>query len=179
MSWLDLAIVATMGAGILFGAQRGVLRQVALMGGFYVSLVLAAQYYSQAAGLVVTHLPHADRSLASAYALAGLTVAGTLGLGWLSHAVYAATGLPRVAALDRIGGAGLGAAWSWAVLAFALTVLLYGMSFNWGTNEVLRRDLNEQIGRSHLVGVVRGSLPAMRDLLVPWLPGGLPAPLVR
>jgi len=179
MSWLDLTIVLTVLAGIFFGAQRGVLRQVALMSGFYVSMVLAAQYYSQAAGVVVTHLPGADRALASAYTLAALTIAGTLMFGWLSHAVYAATGLPRVAAMDRLGGAGLGAAWSWAVLAFALTVLLYGLNFNWGANEVLRRDMAEQMRRSQLVGLLRGTLPVLRDLLLPWLPGGLPAPLVR
>jgi uncharacterized membrane protein required for colicin V production len=177
MNWIDLAIAGVVCVGALTGARGGIIRQTGLMAGFYVSLVLAARYYGQAAGFVVTHVPAADRSVASAYALAGMTAGGTLGIGWLSRVVYASTGLPRVARLDRLAGAGLGAAWSWAVLAFAATVLLYGISFSWGASEPLRHDIDAQIEASRLIGMVRLTMPALRDLLTPWLPGGLPAPL--
>src|SRR5437870_3644770 len=113
---------------------RGVLRQLLLMGGVYVSLVVSARYYGDVTGFVVTHVPSADRAVASAYLLAGITAAGTLTLGWMSHQVYSSTSLPGSRVLDRIAGAGLGVAWSWAVVAFATTVLLYGLSFSWGAN---------------------------------------------
>jgi uncharacterized membrane protein required for colicin V production len=177
VNWLDLTIAGALVGGLLVGAQRGVLRQGALMAAFYVSLVLAARYYSQAAGLVVAHLPQADRMVASAYMLAGITVGGTLALGWLSQVVYGDGVLLRAAWLDRLAGAGLGAAWSWAVLAFAVTVLLFGLSFGWGAHEPLRHELIAQVDTSRLAAVVRATLPALRDLIVPWLPGGLPAPL--
>src|SRR5437763_5896465 len=135
MNWLDLAVVGATLGGLLFGAQRGILRQGALMVGFYVSLVLAARYNGEAAGLLVARVPRADLSVASAYMLAGLTVGGTLGLGWLSQVVYNTGTLPRAPTFDRLAGAGLGVAWSWAVLAFAVTVLLYGLSFSWGAQE--------------------------------------------
>ncbi|HEY3107311.1 MAG TPA: CvpA family protein, partial [Chloroflexota bacterium] len=113
MNWLDLTVVAAVAGGLLFGMQRGILRQGALMVGFYVSLVLAVRYYGQAAGLLIAYAPWADPAVASAYMLAGLTLAGTLALGWLPQVVYGGAGLPRVPLLDRLAGAGLGAAWSW------------------------------------------------------------------
>jgi uncharacterized membrane protein required for colicin V production len=177
MNWLDLTVVGAVAAGLLFGAQRGILRQAALMVGFYVSLVLAARYNGEAASILVAHLPRADLSIASAYTLAGLTVGGTLGLGWLSQVVYPGWGLARAPMFDRLAGAGLGVAWSWAVLAFAMTVLLYGLSFGWGTQEPLRQEVAVQIENSRLTGVVRATLPSLRDTIQPWLPGGLPAPL--
>jgi hypothetical protein len=177
MNWLDMAIAGGLAGGLLFGAQRGVLRQAALMLGFYVSLVLAARYYGQATGLLVDHLPHADRSLAGTYVLAGITAAGTLGVGWLSQGVYASWALPRAALVDKLAGAGLGMAWSWAVLGFSITVLVYGLSFSWGTQEPVRQRLAGQMERSQLIDTVRVTLPTLRDLIAPWLPGGLPAPL--
>src|SRR2546427_6742888 len=135
MNWLDLTVVGALAGGLLFGAQRGILRQSALIVGFYVSLVLAARYYGQAAGLLVAYVPQADPAVASAYMLAGLTAGGTLALGWLPQVVYGRGGLSRAPLLDRLAGAGLGAAWSWAVLAFAATVLIYGLSFGWGAQE--------------------------------------------
>src|SRR5262245_28792364 len=113
MNWLDVAVVGALVGGVLFGAERGILRQSALMVGFYVSLVLAARYNGQAAVLLVAHLPRADLTVASAYMLAGLTVGGTLGVGWLSQSAYGASALPRAPMLDRLAGAGLGVAWSW------------------------------------------------------------------
>ena len=95
----------------------------------------------------------------------------------MSQTVYPQGGLPRVALLDRVAGAGLGAAWSWAVVAFAVTVLLYGLSFSWGTQEPLRQQIFAQLQTSQLVGLVRTTFPGLRDLIIPWLPGGLPVPL--
>jgi uncharacterized membrane protein required for colicin V production len=177
MNWIDVAVVGAVAGGLLFGAQRGILRQGALMAGFYVSLVLATRYNGPAASLLVAHLPQADLSLASAYMLAGLTVGGTLAIGCLSQVAYANWTLPRAPAFDRLAGAGLGVAWSWAVLAFALTVLLYGLSFGWGTQEPLRQRLADQMQSSRMTGLVRSTLPPLRDTILPWLPGGLPAPL--
>lgn len=177
MNWFDGVVAIMLLGGVAFGAQRGVLRQALLMAAFYVSLLFAARYYGEAAGFVVDYLPHADRSVASAYVLAGLTAGGTLMLTWMSHQVYGSTALPRVEVVDRVAGAGLGVAWSWAVTAFAVTVLIYGLSFSWGANEALRIQLSMLLEGSSLVGAVRSTLPMLRDLLTPWLPGGLPAPL--
>jgi hypothetical protein len=94
-----------------------------------------------------------------------------------------AEGWAREALEDELGvalglaGAGLGVAWSWAVLAFAVTVLLYGLSFGWGAQEPLRHQVAVQLQSSQLTAAVRTTLPALRDLIEPWLPGGLPAPL--
>lgn len=178
MNWLDAAIVVPAAAGLLYGAHRGVLRQVAMLAAFYASLVMAARYYAGAADLLVTYVPQADRSMAGAYALAGITAAGTLGLSWLSHSVYRSTALSRAMAFDRLAGAGLGLAWSWAVVAFAVTVLAYSATFSWGTRDAFRRDVTAQIEGSGLVGLVRGTLPVLRDIVAPWLPRGLPVPFV-
>src|SRR4051812_27139003 len=101
MNWLDLTVVGVLAGGLIIGAQRGILRQSALMVGFYVSLVMAARYYGQAAGLLIAYLPQADPSLASAYTLAGLTLGGTLALGTLSQLVYGGGSLLRAPTLDR------------------------------------------------------------------------------
>ena len=177
MNWLDVTIAGAVALGLLFGAQRGLLRQGALMAGFYLSLVLAARYYGPATELLVTHLPQADRAVASAYTLAGITLAGTLARAWISRAATIGEGVPGAVAVDRVTGAGLGVAWSWAVVAFALTVLLYSLSFSWGVQEPLRQEVGRQVEHSRLVVAVRGTLPTLQDLLSPWLPGGLPAPL--
>jgi hypothetical protein len=67
-------------------------------------------------------------------------------------------------------------AWSWAVVAFAVTVLVYGASFSWGAREALRVDLATQLDGSRLIGLVRWTLPILRETIAPWLPGGLPVP---
>src|SRR2546427_13304786 len=103
MNWLDLTVVGALAGGLLFGAQRGILRQSALIVGFYVSLVLAARYYGQAAGLLVAYVPQADPAVASAYVLAGLTAGGTLALGWLPQGVYGRGGVSRAPPLARVG----------------------------------------------------------------------------
>jgi uncharacterized membrane protein required for colicin V production len=177
VNWFDLGIVGAVVAGTLVGAQRGILRQLLLMAAFYVSLVAAARYYGDASGWIVRVLPNADRTIASAYTLAGITAGGTLLLGWLSHQAYQSTRLPRIEVLDHVAGAGLGLAWSWAVVAFAVTVLAYGLTFSWGTNDQLRGQVDASVQRSQVVGAVRATLPQLRELVTPWLPGGLPAPL--
>ena len=177
MNWVDLTIFGAIAAGTLLGAQRGILRQLLLMGAFYTSLVVAARYYAQAGGWLAAVLPHADRSLASAYALAGITVGGTLFLAWLSHQVYRSTQLPQIAIVDHVAGAGLGLAWSWAVIAFAVTVLAYGLTLSWGPNDAAREQVGAAVDQSQVVVAVRATLPRLRDLILPWLPGGLPAPL--
>jgi uncharacterized membrane protein required for colicin V production len=177
VNWIDLGIVGAVAGGTLLGAQRGILRQLLLMSAFYVSLVAAARYYADASSWVVTVLPTADRTVASAYALAGITAGGTLLLSWLSHQAYQSTRLPRIEVVDHVAGAGLGLAWSWAVVAFVVTVLAYGLTFSWGPNDAVRRQVDAAVQRSQVVGTVRATLPQLRDMLTPWLPGGLPAPL--
>lgn len=177
VNWIDAAIVLVPVSGMAIGAQRGIVRQLILMGAFYLSLVIAARYYGQAAGVVVSYVPRADPTVASAYSLAGLTIGGTLLLGLVFRQAYGSTKLLRLRAVDRLAGAGLGAAWSWAVLAFAVTILLYGVSFTWGPNEWLRGEIESSMAQSVLVSTLRGTLPHLHELLAPWLPGGLPAPL--
>jgi uncharacterized membrane protein required for colicin V production len=174
---IDVGIVFVFLVGALIGAQRGVLRQVAIMTAFYASLVFAARNYGDVAELMVRHLPHADYAVASAYTLLGITAVGTLGLAWLSRQVYQATALPGLQLVDRLAGAGLGVVWSWAVVAFAVTILIFGLSFSWGMQEPTRRQLGAAVVQSELLGAVRSGWPRVRDLVVPWLPGGLPAPL--
>jgi uncharacterized membrane protein required for colicin V production len=148
MNWVDLGIFGAITGGTLVGAQRGILRQLLLMAAFYVSLVAAARYYGEASAWVVAYVPQADRSVASAYALAGITAGGTLLLTWLSHQVYHSTWLPRIEVVDHVAGAGLGLAWSWAVVAFAVTVLAYGLTFSWGPNDALRRQLGAAVSKA-------------------------------
>jgi uncharacterized membrane protein required for colicin V production len=176
MNLVDTGIVLSLIVGLVYGAHRGVLRQILLLSAFYASLVVAARYYGEAAGFVTEHVTAADHTVASAYALAAITTAGTLGLAWLSHGVYRSTRLSRAVAFDRLAGAGLGMAWSWAVVAFAVTVLVYGASFSWGAREALRVDLAAQLDGSRLIGLVRWTLPILRETIAPWLPGGLPVP---
>ena len=177
VNWVDVAIVAVVLTGAWLGAQRGILRQAALIGAFYASLVFAARYYGLASGYVVAYVPQADRSVAAAYALAGITVVGTLGLTYLSHIVYSSTTLPRLALLDHLAGAGLGVAWSWAVVAFAVTVLAFGLTLSWGASDPLRREVGAQIDRSRIVALARATEPRLYELVRPWLPGGLPSVL--
>jgi uncharacterized membrane protein required for colicin V production len=177
MNPFDLAIGTAVATGALVGAQRGVLRQVAVAAAFYASLVLAAQNYGAVAGLVHEQLPRSDYTIASAYTLMALTGLGTLVLVWLSRQVYQTTALPGLQMVDRLAGAGLGVLWAWAVVAFALTVVLYGLGFSWGAQEPLRREVAGALVKSELVGTARASWPGVRDSITPWLPGGLPAPL--
>lgn len=177
MNAVDLAIGAVVLAGALMGAQRGVLRQVAIAAAFYASLVVSAQNYGAIAEVLVEQLPRSDYTIASTYTLVGLTAIGTFVLVWLSQQVYRTTALPNLQVVDRLAGAGLGVLWAWAVVAFALTVALYGLTFTWGTQEPLRREVAGALVESELVGTARSSWPGLRDSLVPWLPGGLPAPL--
>jgi uncharacterized membrane protein required for colicin V production len=174
---IDVGITVVFLVGAAIGAQRGVLRQVAIMAAFYASLVFAARNYGLAAEMLVTHLPHADYTIASTYTLLGITAAGTLGLAWLSRQVYQSTALPGLQLVDRLAGAGLGLVWSWAVVAFAVTILVFGLSFSWGAQEPARRQVGAAVVHSHLLEAVRSGWPRVRDLVTPWLPGGLPAPL--
>jgi uncharacterized membrane protein required for colicin V production len=177
MNAVDLVIGAVVLTGALLGAQRGVLRQVAVAAAFYASLVVSAQNYGAIADMLIEQLPRVDYTIASTYTLVGLTVLGTFVLVWLSQQVYRTTALPGLQVVDRLAGASLGVLWAWAVVAFALTVALYGISFPWGSQEPLRRDVAGALVHSELVGTARLSWPQLRDSLAPWLPGGLPAPL--
>jgi uncharacterized membrane protein required for colicin V production len=174
---IDVGIVLTFVTGALIGAHRGVLRQVAIMAAFYASLVFAARNYGTFAELMVEHLAGADYGVASAYTLLGLTAVGTVGMVWLSRQVYQSTTLPGIQVFDRLAGAGLGVVWSWAVIAFAITILVFGLSFPWGTQEPTRRDVGMALTHSQLIGSVRAGWPRLLELVRPWLPGGLPAPL--
>src|SRR5687768_11920197 len=73
MNAVDVAIAGIVLFGALMGAQRGVLRQVAVAAAFYASLVIAAQNYGAIAALLLEYLPRADYTVASTYTLFGLT----------------------------------------------------------------------------------------------------------
>src|SRR5581483_1806532 len=80
-----------------------------------------------------------------------------------------APGAPRP---PRRGRTGRG-----AVVAFAVTVLAFGLTLSWGTSDPLRREVGAQIDRSRIVALARATEPRLYELVRPWLPGGLPSVL--
>lgn len=177
MGYLDAAAVGCALLGVTIGAQRGLLRQVALMVSFYAALVVAAAHSVEVAWLVRALLPRADASIAALYGLVAITLFGTCGLAWLFSQAYQATALAGWRLPDRVIGALLGLVLAWTIAGFLLTVVLHGLSFSWGSHDATRVAARAAVERSPTVALARLTWPHLRDGVAPWVPGGLPAPL--
>jgi membrane protein required for colicin V production len=158
MFWLDTVILVTLGAGTLFGALSGLLRQVARLVGFalalYASIYLnapATQWLGQ--NLMDEADPRVVRAAAYVAVFLAVLLLVMLVTALLDRAVVAA----RLKPMDRLLGAGLGLVKTGLILgALLMGIVLYSQP---GTNGMM--------GKS----VLAGHMVRAMDQLVVAIPG--------
>jgi uncharacterized membrane protein required for colicin V production len=177
VSTVDLMLAIVLAAGVVVGLRQGLIRQVLALLAFYLSLVLAAQYYPHVSR-TLGDMFGGDQTARSAISLAVLFVVLAVILNWLIYYIYRDTALPNFPVGDRLAGAWLGLAWSWVLAGVALTIVNFALSISWQAWEPDRLAVVDMLRQSDLAPLVTGPLPMLYRTLRPWLPMGLPAPFV-
>jgi len=160
MTWLDYAVLGVIGASVLWGAWRGLVREVISIAGWILAFVAANLFAVPLAGVMPQAIPTAELRLLAAFMgifIAALVVATLCGV--LLSKLAKAAGL---AGLDRLLGSFFGFARGLLiVLAFALIAGLTPMP-----------------GKAFWQNSVSGAPMARAALaLRPWLPQSLAARL--
>lgn len=122
LSWVDLAIIAVLAAGVFVGYTQGMIRYVLNVVAVLVAFILAAQLKAPLVDLVGfwTAFGREGRELL----VFVLLFVGFVIAGWfLIRALYRRTRLPIVKQLDELGGAIFGLLFVAMVLTFQLVVL--------------------------------------------------------
>jgi uncharacterized membrane protein required for colicin V production len=174
LNGLDVIIVLVLIAGCLLGWAQGLLRQLLGLAGFYVALVLAAQYHRPVAQTIL-HLangavPVAIESI-SFLVIFGL---GTLLFTWLGRQVYTDTHLSTQRVLDALGGVAFGTFSSGLECIIGLTMLRFVLSADWFLWEPYRQAILAAYRTADLPSLFLVSAPSVFNLIQPWLPTGLP-----
>jgi membrane protein required for colicin V production len=140
MYWLDTVILVTLGAGTLFGALSGLLRQVARLVGFALALY-ASIYLNGSTTQWLGHnlLDDADPRVVRAAAYVAVFLAVLLLVMLVTLVLDRALVAARLKPLDRLLGAGLGLVKTGLILgALLLGIMLYAQP---GTNGLMDRSL--------------------------------------
>lgn len=121
LSWIDLAVIIVMAAGVFIGFTQGAIRYLLNSLAVLVAFVLAAQLKGPIVGLLGfwTAFSAAGRELLVFVLLFfGLVVAG-----WFTiRALYRRTRLPVPKQLDELAGAVLGLVWVALLITFHMVV---------------------------------------------------------
>jgi membrane protein required for colicin V production len=158
MFWLDTIILITLGAGALFGALSGLLRQVARIAGFclalYASIYLntpVSQWFGR------YFLEEADPRVVRAASYAAVFVAVLLLVMMVTFVLEKALVAAHLKPLDRLLGAGLGFLKTGLILgALLLAIVLYAQP---GSNGLMEKS------------VVAGHMVHMMEQVIVAIPG--------
>jgi membrane protein required for colicin V production len=140
MYWLDTVILVTLGAGTLFGALSGLLRQVARLVGFALALYASIYLNAPATQWLGRYLmddadPRVVRAAAYVAVFLGVLLLVLLVTAILDRALVAA----KLKPMDRLLGAGLGLLKTGLILgALLMGVVLYAQP---GTNGLMERSV--------------------------------------
>ncbi len=121
LSWVDLAIIATLAAGVFAGFTQGMIRYVLNAVAVLVAFILASQLKGPLHDLLsfwTAYTAEGRELLIFVLLFFGFVIAGF----FVIRAVYRRTRLPIVKQLDEIGGAIFGLLFAALVLTFQLLV---------------------------------------------------------
>lgn len=178
LSWVDLAIIALLAAGVFAGFTQGMIRYVLNAIAVVVAFVLAAQLKGPIHDLLrfwTAFTPEGRELLIFALLFFGLVIAAWFAIG----ALYRRTRLPIVKQLDELGGAILGLLF--AALVLALQLVVYD-SFFMGGGETggWVAAYYEALNDSLIIAFFRETLiPAVGFVARPFVPDEIAQLLVR
>jgi len=172
---LDLVICAALGGGFLAGWHRGLVRQLLDLAGFYVSLVLAAQYHRVIADWVMSVVPYAPWVAVDTFVFLFLLTAVMLVFTWVGYQIYTDTHIAFIALFDGLMGAVFGVLTVALEVVIGLSLLRFVLSVNWFDLESWRQLVLSAFTGSTLEPVFTATAPIIYVLIRPWLPAGLPA----
>lgn len=122
LSWIDLAIIAILAAGVFFGFTQGLIRYVLNALAVVISFILAAQLKGPVVdvlGFWRAFTPEGRELLVFVLLFFGFVIGGW----FIIRALYRRTRLPIIKQLDEIGGAIFGLVFVALVLTMHLVVL--------------------------------------------------------
>jgi membrane protein required for colicin V production len=158
MFWLDTVILVTLGAGTVFGALSGLLRQVARLVGFALALYASIYLNAPATHWLGRHLmDEADPRVVRAAAYVGVFLAVLLLVMLITFILDRALVAAKLKPLDRLLGAGLGLLKTGLILgALLMGIVLYAQP---GTSGLMEKS------------VLAGHMVRTMDRLVVAIPG--------
>ena len=121
LSWIDLAIIVILAAGVFIGFTQGAIRYLLNSIAVLVAFVIAAQLKGPIVGLLgfwTAFSPAGRELLVFSLLFIGLVIAGWFAI----RALYARTRLPVPRQLDELAGAALGLLWVALFITFHLLV---------------------------------------------------------
>jgi uncharacterized membrane protein required for colicin V production len=121
LSWVDLAIIIVLAAGVFIGFTQGAIRYLLNSVAVLVAFVIAAQLKGPIVGLLgfwTAFSPQGRELLVFVLFFFGLVIAG-----WFTvRALYRRTRLPVPRQVDELAGAALGLLWVALIITFHLVV---------------------------------------------------------
>jgi uncharacterized membrane protein required for colicin V production len=160
---------------MLMGWRQGLIRQLLGMAGFYIALVLGAQYHRLVGGWVMSIAPNATWVAVDTLAFLFFFIIVLLTFTWVGHRVYADTHIPFFALLDGLTGAVFGVLTACLQVIIALSLVRFVLSISWFEWESTRQVVLQIFRTSILEPIFIGAAPMLYVLIRPWLPSGLPA----
>jgi uncharacterized membrane protein required for colicin V production len=122
LSWIDLAIILALAAGVFVGFTQGMIRYVLNVVAVIVAFVLASQLATPLFELLsfwTAFTPEVREFVLFIILFVGFVIAGWV----IVRAFYRRTRLPIAKQLDEIGGAIFGLIWAAVLITFQLLVL--------------------------------------------------------
>ncbi len=177
-NWVDLAILAVIIVGTLYGLSQGLVRQAFILGSLYISSVLALQYYAPVSNWAAKLWPYTEESSRTTFGMVIVFVFSFLILNLVSYFLYEETRLPSMAVVDQGGGALAGAVGGWILAAIIVNLLGLSFRFAWGGWETLEGATQFHFNSSVFVPMLYSQMPALLETVRPWLPTGLQVPFI-
>jgi uncharacterized membrane protein required for colicin V production len=172
LSWVDLAIIGLLAAGVFAGFTQGMMRYILNAVAVLVAFVLASQLKGPVVDLLgfwEAFTREGRELLIFNLLFFGFTIAGF----FLIRALYKRTRLPIVRQLDEIGGALFGLLFAVLVICFGLVVLdsfFEGGGQTGGWVKTLYEALNDSV----IIEFFRATvIPVAGFLVRPFVPGDL------
>ena len=173
---VDIIIGFVLLGGVTLGLAQGVIRQVFFLASVYFGMVLSAQYYQLAGRGLALIIPGGTIRGYSVVGLLLVFVVVVVIINSLCYLCYRHTGLPLVARLERVAGAGLGLLSAWLFASLLVTAADFGLSLPVAGLESAQSVALRMMSNSLLVPTLHQSMPALFETIRPWVPAGLPAP---
>lgn len=177
INWVDVSIAVVLLFGAIIGLFQGLVRQALFAITAYVSLVLAAQYHTLLASFLTRTYPQGEPTIISLASLAIVFFVACIVLNIVTFALYRTRVVTALAAIDHIGGAALGTASMWVILAFVVGIAYFSLAVPWLGYEDMRYDVETMLSTSLFRQSLANTLPLLSEAVKPWFPSGLPAVL--